>query len=154
MVVTRTKTVYEAIVGDGHMISGAIDAWSSLAKHGYLGMAIRWITEEFELVQIGIGVFPFKGSHGATETSECTIASADMLGLEPADFYSFTTDNEAAEVAAFTKQDQWAMVSHIRCSPHTLTLPVKKALVTTSLSFSVSLDSGLVRLVSQSTMSP
>ena len=80
-------------------------------------------------MQIPLRLIYFKGSHSAEATAEATKELAKEFGIEVEDFYTITTDNESAEVAAINKSSVWSDTTlHIRCQPHSFQLPIKKAL--------------------------
>jgi hypothetical protein len=118
-------------LGPWGRVSMMLDGWSSLAKHGYLGITIQFISRStFDLLSFPIALRRFKGSHTNVRTRSLVEKIWESMVSGPWKFVvgmvqTVCTDNGANIVKAFDGDE---CITALRCFAHTGQIAVRSVI--------------------------
>lgn len=113
-------------------VSLTFDLWTSRAHDSYLGVTCHWVSDEFHIYDLTLGVIEM----GAYKTADDIIDSIEPMleefGLEGSKILSITTDNGSNVKLAITRLSARLSIldsiANIFCATHTLQLSVEAGL--------------------------
>ncbi|CAG8841213.1 18793_t:CDS:2, partial [Gigaspora margarita] len=128
----HTTQIIKHMLTQTNTVSLTFDLWTSRAHDSYLGVTCHWISDEFHIYDLILGVIEM----GAYKTADDIINSIEPMleefGLEGSKILSITTDNGSNVKLAVTQLLARLLLSdpiaNIFCAAHTLQLSVEAGL--------------------------
>lgn len=127
-----TQAIKQMLHTQTDTVSLTFDLWTSRAHDSYLGVTCHWISEEFHIRDLTLGIIEM----GVYKTADDIVESIEPMlkefGIEGNKILSITTDNGSNVKAAVTRLSTSLLASkpiaNIFCAAHTLQLSVEAGL--------------------------
>ncbi|GBB84287.1 hypothetical protein RclHR1_01090026 [Rhizophagus clarus] len=101
------------------------DLWIAKSKHGYIGVTLHWLSEDFKVYDCLLCIYP----HTGTNIVSFLKKKVAEFGLEEK-ITCIVTDNGSNMVNAI---NQWDGVQCLPCAAHTLQLSINRAFQKTNI---------------------
>ena len=99
------------------------DLWTAKSKHGYIGITLHWLSEDFKVYNCLLYMERMQYSHTGTNIIFFLKKKVVEFGLEEK-ITCIVTDNGSNMVNAI---NQWDGVEHLPCAAYTLQLSINRA---------------------------
>ncbi|CAB4423675.1 unnamed protein product [Rhizophagus irregularis] len=105
------------------------DLWTAKSKHGYIGITLHWLSEDFQVYDCLLCMERMQYPHTGTNIVSFLKKKVAEFGLEEK-ITCVVTDNGSNMVNAI---NQWDGVKRLPCAAHTLQLSINRAFQKTNI---------------------
>ncbi|CAB4406355.1 unnamed protein product [Rhizophagus irregularis] len=105
------------------------DLWTAKSKHGYIGITLHWLSEDFQVYDCLLCMERMQYPHTGTNIVSFLKKKVAEFGLE-GKITCVVTDNRSNMVNAI---NQWDGVERLPCAAHTLQLSINRAFQKTNI---------------------
>eukprot|EP00732_Lithocolla_globosa_P001564 Lithocolla_globosa_v1_NODE_800_length_3257_cov_25.478763.p1 type:complete len:889 gc:universal NODE_800_length_3257_cov_25.478763:2864-198(-) len=131
-VIRETLTTLQETKNGPHKTASTTDIWTSIGNDAFLGVVLRWWTDDYEVKKMTVLFEEFNESHSGENTIMRLDDQTRKLGVPGVTHFhdisdNTSTDNDPKIVAGFRHFMPGSHL-HIRCCPHTIVLSPKHVL--------------------------